>query len=113
MKQNIVYKTHLFYLLLFAIVFCAITNSSFAQNEQATYQPPRFTDNNRLQKIESTFAVADSIFKAYAEKNHFPAVAFGLVVDGKLVHANAFGFTDILSGTKATPASLFRIASMT
>ena len=112
MKKLIVYKKHIFYYFLL-VIFCAITHSAIAQNEQATYQPPRFTDNNRLQKIEATFAVADSIFKAYAVKNHFPATAFGLVVDGKLVHAAAFGFTDISKGTKATPASLFRIASMT
>ena len=113
MKNKVVYKSSSIYRLFFAVFINSIAILSFAQNQQATYQPPRFTDNNRLQKIESTFAVADSIFKAYADKNHFPAVAFGLVVDGKLVHANAFGFTDISKQTKATPASLFRIASMT
>lgn len=99
--------------LFIAIFIGCYTSASFAQNQQATYQPPRFTDSNRLQKIEATFGIADSIFHAYANKNHFPAVAFGLVVDGKLVHSAAFGFTDISNKTKATPASLFRIASMT
>ncbi len=113
MKQNIVFKDYPFYRFTFAILLCAITSFSIAQDQQTTYQPPRFTDSNRLQKMEAAFTIADSIFKAYAEKNHFPATAFGLVVDGKLVHSYAFGFTDISNGTKATPASLFRIASMT
>ncbi len=113
MKQHIVNKSNLFYRLFLILFICACSTFSYAQNQQEAYQPPVFTDANRLQKIQSTFALADSIVSAYADKNHFPAIAFGLVVDGKLVHSKAFGFTDVEKKGKATPTSLFRIASMT
>lgn len=77
-----------------------------------TYQPPAFTDPDRHKKIEAAIPVIDKLYREYAEKNHFPGIVFGLVVDGKLVHAAGAGFTDVSKKTAATPTSLFRIASM-
>ncbi|OIN57359.1 serine hydrolase domain-containing protein [Arsenicibacter rosenii] len=77
-----------------------------------TYQPPAFTDPDRHKKIEAAIPVIDKLYREYAEKNHFPGIVFGLVVDGKLVHAGGAGFTDVSKKLAATPASLFRIASM-
>lgn len=99
-------------LLLLLLLICS--SSFIVYGQQAlTYKPPVFADNNRLQKIETTYKLVDSLFKAYAEKNHYPGMAFGLVIDGSLVHSGAFGYTDIVQKTPATPISLFRIASMT
>jgi CubicO group peptidase (beta-lactamase class C family) len=78
-----------------------------------SYQPPVFTDSDRMQKIEFTFPIIDSIFHTYAMQHHYPGFAYGLVVDGQLVHAGAFGYTDVEKKTPATVHSLFRIASMT
>ena len=77
-----------------------------------TYQPPAFTDPDRHKKIEAAIPVIDKLYREYAEKNHFPGIVFGLVVDGTLVHAAGAGFTDVSKKTAATPTSLFRIASM-
>lgn len=77
-----------------------------------TYQPPAFTDPDRHKKIEAAIPVIDKLYREYAEKNHFPGIVFGLVVDGTLVHAAGAGFTDVSRKTAATPTSLFRIASM-
>ena len=76
------------------------------------YTPAVFTDANRLAKIKGAFAVIDSIYKKYATENHFPAISFGLVVDGQLVYKNSYGYTDVEKKIPATSASLFRIASM-
>ena len=54
----------------------------------------------------------DKIFKEYADANHLPGVAYGFVVDGKLVHKGNFGYTDIEKKIPVTSSSLFRIASM-
>jgi CubicO group peptidase (beta-lactamase class C family) len=78
-----------------------------------SYQPPVFTDSLRMQKIESTFPIIDSIFYTYAMQHHYPGFTYGLVVDGRLVHAGAFGYTDVEKKMPATVQSLFRIASMT
>ncbi|MGG7664978.1 serine hydrolase domain-containing protein [Dyadobacter sp. BHUBP1] len=66
----------------------------------------------RLDKIRATLPVIEKLYHDYAEKNHFPGLAFGLVVDGKLVLSGASGFSEIATSTKASPKSLFRIASM-
>ena len=98
--------------LLLLLLICS--SSFIVYGQQAlTYKPPVFADNNRLQKIETTYKLVDSLFKAYAEKNHYPGMAFGLVIDGSLVHSGAFGYTDVVKKTLATATSLFRIASMT
>ena len=45
-------------------------------------------------------------------QNHLPGVAYGLVVDGKLVYKGNIGYTDIEKKIPVTSSSLFRIASM-
>jgi CubicO group peptidase (beta-lactamase class C family) len=66
----------------------------------------------RLDKIRATLPVIEKLYHDYAEKNHFPGLAFGLVVDGKLLVSGGQGFSELATSTKATPQSLFRIASM-
>lgn len=68
--------------------------------------------SDRLEKIRATLPVIERLYRDYSEKNHFPGLAFGLVVDGKLLLSGANGFSEIATSTKAGPKSLFRIASM-
>lgn len=77
------------------------------------YVPPAFTDSERLLKIQTFFPEIDRIYKEYAEKNHFPGYAYGIVLDGKLVHSGSGGFINLDQKIPATPQSIFRIASMT
>src|ERR1700759_2442674 len=79
---------------------------SFAQS----YKPPVFTDPDRLKKIEATYPVIDQIYKEYADKNHFPGLVYGIVVDGKLVHSGGVGYTEFASKSDANSKSEFRIA---
>jgi CubicO group peptidase (beta-lactamase class C family) len=65
-----------------------------------------------LQKIELFFPIVEKIYREYAEKNHFPGYAFGIVLDGKLVYSGGGGYTDINKKIPATAKSMFRIASM-
>jgi CubicO group peptidase (beta-lactamase class C family) len=78
----------------------------------STYQPAAFVDPDRIQKIGLTYPLLDSVFRKYAAEHHLPGVAYGLVVDGKLVYKNNIGYTDIEKKTPVTSSSLFRIASM-
>ncbi|TSD65927.1 beta-lactamase family protein [Inquilinus sp. KBS0705] len=94
-------KKH-FYLLLL------ISSGAFAQ-----YKPAAFTDPDRMKKIQVTFGVIDQLYKAYAEENHWPGMAYGIVVDGKLVHTGNTGYTDVQLKTPVSSKSDFRIASMT
>lgn len=76
-----------------------------------TSQAQQATDD-RLAKIRSTLPVIEKLYQDYSDKNHFPGLAFGLVVDGKLLLSGANGFSEIGTSVKASPKSLFRIASM-
>jgi CubicO group peptidase (beta-lactamase class C family) len=66
----------------------------------------------RIKKIKATLPVIEKLYQEYSEKNHFPGLAFGLVVDGELLLSGGNGFSELATHVKATPKSLFRIASM-
>ncbi|MCF0062948.1 beta-lactamase family protein [Dyadobacter sp. LJ419] len=70
------------------------------------------SSGDRAARIKATLPVIEKMYHDYAEKNHFPSVAFGIVADGQLVISGATGFSEIATETKASPGSLFRIASM-
>ncbi|GAB3996201.1 serine hydrolase domain-containing protein [Spirosoma daeguense] len=105
---------HLFYALLLttsSVVAQTIASRNVAHT--TTYQPPVFADANRLKKLEAAYPIVEKLYKEAAEKRHFPGLAFGIVVDGKLVYSGGFGFTNVAKQTPANTKSLFRIASMT
>jgi len=86
--------------------------SFFAQTTTIVYPQPKFEDANRLQKITAAMPVIDQLFKDYAEKNHFPGFAWGIVADGKLLHTGYIGYDDIDKKVPVNSQSAFRIASM-
>jgi len=86
--------------------------NGFAAHGQS-YRPSVFTEPDRLKRIEAIYPLVDRLYKDYAEKNHWPGMAYGIVVDGKLVHTGSMGYTDINAKILADSKSDFRIASMT
>ena len=97
-------------------ILCLIAATATAQPRTAThvttYQPPAFSDPNRLKNIEAAFPIIEKMYQERAEKYHYPGLAFGIVVDGKLVYSGGMGYTNVAKKTPATTKSLFRIASM-
>ncbi len=82
-------------------------------NVSSTYQPPVFTDPDRLEKIKSTFPEVDTIFRRHAEQNHYPGFVYGVVVDDSLVFSGAAGVVNLDTEEPVTAESGFHIASMT
>ncbi len=78
-----------------------------------TYQVPVFKDPERMKKIEATFPIIENLYKEYAEKNHYPGLVFGLVVDDRLVFSGGTGYSDVENKIPVNNKSMFRIASMT
>jgi CubicO group peptidase (beta-lactamase class C family)/beta-lactamase class A len=64
-------------------------------------------------KLEAVYPVIDRLYKAYAEKNHWPGMVYGIVAGGRLVYTGQAGYSDLGKKTLAGPATDFRIASMT
>src|SRR5256885_3253301 len=59
------------------------------------------------------FADVDRLFQDFASANHVPGAAWGIVIDGKLVHPGATGYRDLETKSAPTADTVFRIASMT
>ena len=72
-----------------------------------------FSDPERAAKLAAAFPDIDAVFRAHAERARLPGLAYGVIVDGQLVHQGALGLRDVESKAPATPSSVFRIASMT
>lgn len=55
----------------------------------------------------------DTAFTEFAARENVPGAAWGLVVDGRLVHAGSTGLRQLGTDTPVGPDTVFRIASMT
>jgi CubicO group peptidase (beta-lactamase class C family) len=78
----------------------------------SSYRAAYFEDTARLTRLAFAYPVADSMLKKYAVENHLPGLAYGIVVDGQLVHTGSFGYADIDKKVPVTSSTMFRIASM-
>src|SRR5688572_23524205 len=76
------------------------------------YPPPRFTDPDRVKKLESALPEIDRLFKAYAAREKIPAMVWGVVIDSRIAHVGLVNAQPASNATLTT-ATAFRIASMT
>lgn len=76
------------------------------------YSIPHFTDSTSFSRMQNAFPIVDKIYSEYAEKNHFPAISYGIIAGGQLVYSGSVGTSNLTLKTPATTKSLFRIASM-
>lgn len=74
---------------------------------------PRFSDPDRLAKLASAFPRIDSLMSAFAARARVPGIAYGIIVDGKVVHIGTTGLRDVGARSPVDTSSVFRIASMT
>ena len=58
-------------------------------------------------------AAIDRIMKTAMSKWHIPGASVAVVQNDKVVYLKAYGVRDIATGERATPDTLFNIASMT
>jgi CubicO group peptidase (beta-lactamase class C family) len=77
------------------------------------YAPARFSDPDRVSKLRTALPAIDSLFSAFQAANHVPGIAYGILIDGQLVHTGTAGLRDVESNAPVDSASVFRIASMT
>lgn len=76
---------------------------------QSASPPPQ----TRTRDVRSVLPEIDRLFSAFAERNHVPGIAYGILIDGQLVHMGAAGVRDIASRAPVDADTVFRIASMT
>ena len=92
------------------LVFVLMTATLAASD---VYPPPRFSDPDRVAKLQSAMPEIDRLFRAYATMNKIPGMIWGVVIDGQVAHLGSFGVRDRASQAPITPDTAFRIASMT
>lgn len=68
---------------------------------------------DRAAAFAPAFPEIDRIVTDYATQAHVPGMAWGVIVDGRLVHVGTFGVQDTATRAPVTPDTVFRIASMT
>jgi len=101
-------------LLIVTLISCTEKKQEIVVNNNSVqqYSIPRFADSTTFSNMEKAFPVIEKLYRDYAEKNHFPALSFGVIAGGQLVYAGSVGTANIANNTPATTKSLFRIASM-
>jgi CubicO group peptidase (beta-lactamase class C family) len=86
--------------------------SAPASAQSSTSSAP-FADSRRLAKLQTAFADIDRSFAEFARTVHAPGAAWGIVIDGALLHTGAFGVRDVSTRAPVDADTVFRIASMT
>ncbi len=74
---------------------------------------PELLGQEKVGLLQKQMPFVDSIVRKFADSLHIPGLAYGVIADGKLIHSNYSGYTNIADKTLVTPTSAFRIASMT
>lgn len=73
----------------------------------------RFVDADRVSRLATAFADVDRMFSEFAGRSRVPGIAWGIVIDGRLVHHGAAGVRDRATEAPVDADTVFRIASMT
>jgi CubicO group peptidase (beta-lactamase class C family) len=72
-----------------------------------------FTDPERAQRVRALGPAIDALFAAALEELGAPGLAYGVALDGELVHAGGCGFRELESKSAPDADTAFRICSMT
>lgn len=74
---------------------------------------PRFADSNRLSRLTTALPAIDHLMSDFATGAKVPGIAYGIIVNGKVIHIGTAGFRDVATHAKVDTSTVFRIASMT
>ena len=105
--------------LLIAVITLAILGSPAAtstrgqSDRRPKIQPATFSDPDRRAKLSAAFGEIDRAFADFAARQHVPGAAWGVIVDGELVHSGSTGYRELAAKAPVDADTIFRIASMT
>lgn len=89
--------------LLMCALFIALTFNSIAQQVQLVQQ----------QDVASTIRLLELWIESEMAYRNIPGLAIGIVYDQDLIWSKGFGYANLATNTPMTPATLFRMASIT
>ena len=88
----------------------ALAAAAHAQQPRSLAAP---ADPQRLARLSGAFPQIDRLMREFAERSHVPGIAYGIVVDGRVVHVGTAGVREVASRAPVDTSTVFRIASMT
>lgn len=68
---------------------------------------------DRVSRLRAALPEIDQLFAAFAKSARVPGIAYGVLIDGQLVHTGGVGVRELAARSPITPDTVFRIASMT
>jgi CubicO group peptidase (beta-lactamase class C family) len=68
---------------------------------------------DRVTRLRAALPEIDQLFATFAKSARVPGIAYGVLIDGQLVHTGSAGVRELVNRTPITPDTVFRIASMT
>jgi len=104
-----------FVLISAVLLFAPLVAQAASAEEAPDYvaPPAKFVDPSRLERLATAFPAIDHLMQQFTVREHVPGAAWGIVVDGRLVHVGVTGVREVASSAPVQPDSVFRIASMT
>ena len=95
-------------------VAVALSLAPMLATAQSSVAPtPAFNDPDRLGKLTRAIPAVDSVMRTFMERTRAPGIAYGIIVDGRLLHVAAHGLREVPSKAAVDTSTVFRIASMT
>ncbi len=61
-------------------------------------------------RLAAAYPAIDSMMRAFAERQHVPGFAYGIVVDGRLAHVGTAGLRDVAARAPVDTNTVFRIS---
>ncbi len=92
-------------------LLCVLTCTALALTSGASISGQVRPD--RAARLRAALPEIDRMFAAFAETSRVPGMAYGLLIDGQLVHTGGVGVRELAGRTAVTSDTVFRIASMT
>jgi CubicO group peptidase (beta-lactamase class C family) len=101
-------------LIVLWIVFGSVAIAATPSNSPSwVAPPPAFMNPDRREQLAVAFPEIDERIRAFLAREKVPGAAWGIVIDGKLVHIGVEGLRDVSTQAPVRPNTVFRIASMT
>jgi CubicO group peptidase (beta-lactamase class C family) len=72
-----------------------------------------FSDSGRAERVRAVGPAVDALFAEALGELGAPGIAYGVALDGELVHSGGCGMRDLEAGTAPDADTAFRICSMT
>jgi CubicO group peptidase (beta-lactamase class C family) len=95
--------------LVVVVITCAVLLTAGVRSTAST--GPAGAPLRVDEPLEAVVADLEAFVPAYMEEQGVPGVAIALVRDGRVVWAEGFGVTNVLTGKPVTPDATFKVAS--